>query len=420
MEKPKIAIITIKNNYSFGGVLSYLREVYKFLGKYFDPTVFYLSFDSKISANLKTFNFKNDIRETDYLGMRVIEIGSKWAFWEPGHYKYSLNLWQKVLQDYDYFILVSGSNIAAYPLVKLNKKFLAIVSAAYQDDRAQRADQLPMIRKFIDFFSQFKMKKIEKEIFQKSSYLLPISKDTKKRINQIIGHNRDNLAICGFPMGVKVNGKFLSENKNIIAVGRFSDPRKNFDMLMQAFNNIYEKDNSIKLYIVGSKPEQKQIIKFSNQSFYKNIIFTGNLNENELSQFYEIADLILITSYQEGLGLIGLEAMSYGIPVVATNCGGPKDFVIDGKNGFLVNINDYKNMAEKALYILSSNDIYKDFSKYASSFVKDNYSKNKFESILINGFITVYPELKDLFEYEIEKNDIIFNDNIKKEENISI
>ena len=38
---------------------------------------------------------------------------------------------------------------------------------------------------------------------------------------------------------------------------------------------------------------------------------------------------MLITSYQEGLGIVGLEALSYGIPVISTNCGGPGDYVIE-------------------------------------------------------------------------------------------
>lgn len=398
MTKPKIAILTIRNTYEFGGVLTSVRKLYQFCEQYFEPTIFYLSFDPKISVSLKKFNFKNQIRHTSYFGMNAVEIGSKYAFWEPGHYKYSLKLWEEALKDYDYFIFKSGSNIAAYPLALLNKKFAIWVGTSYQDDREQRVKRLSVFRKSIDFFAQLKMKNIEKEIFKKANYIFSISKHTRKRIDSILGESRENIAVCGFPIKVQVKDKTISRDKNIIAVGRFSDPRKNFDMLMRAFKNIYENQKTAKLYVVGSKPSQRQREVFSSQEFYKKIIFTGSLGQEELVEFYGIADLMLITSYQEGLGIIGLEAMSCGIPVVATDCGGTSDYVIDGKNGYLVDVNDDVKMAERALYILSSQDSYKDFSNYSINFIKDNYSEKKFEAIIKYGLVTIYPELRDLFD----------------------
>lgn len=405
MTKTKIAILTIRNSYKFGGVLASVHKLYQFCEQYFEPTVFYLSFDPKISISLKKFNFKNSIRNSNYFGMNAVEIGSKYAFWEPGHYKYSLELWQKALQGYDYFFIVSGSNVAGYPLVQLNKKYALSVATVYQDDREQRVKSLSVFRKSIDLFSQLKMKKIEKEIFKNSGYTFTISNYSRKRIEQILGEKSQNLAIYGFPVTVKAEHKSLSQNKNIIAVGRFADPRKNFDMLMRAFNNIYENEKNIKLYVVGQLPNAKQIEKYSAQEFYKNIIFTGNLEANELDQFYGIADLMLITSYQEGLGIIGLEAMSYGIPVISTNCGGSSDYVINNKTGYLVDINDHKTMAERALYILNSPEIYKTFSDNAINFIKDNYSEKKFESVIKYGLINVYPELKNLFDENAKSED---------------
>ncbi|MBD3272727.1 glycosyltransferase [Candidatus Dependentiae bacterium] len=398
MKKPKIAILTIRNSYGYGGVLTSVKKLYKFCEKYFDPTIFYLSFDPKISANIKSFNFKNKIRHTNYFGMKAVEIGSRWAFWEPGHYLYSLPLWKKALKDYDYFIFKSGSCIASYPLIKLNKKFAMWIGTSYQDDRDQRVKKLSYIRKVIDFFAQFKMKKIEKEILSKANYIFSISRNTRKRVDQIIGYKRDDIAVCGFPIFVKINNKKLSKNKNIIAVGRFSDPRKNFDMLIKAFDKIHKKFLESKLYVVGKKPDNEILEKYSNLNCYKNILFTGMLDQDQLKQFYEISDLMLITSYQEGLGITGLEAMSFGLPVVSTKCGGTSDYVIDDKNGFLVDINDIKNMSEKAIKILSSPDLYNQFSNYALNFIKDNYSQARFESIIKYGLVKTYPELKDLFE----------------------
>lgn len=398
MKKPKIAILTIRNSYKFGGIFSYTKKIYRFFQKYFDPTIFYLSFDPKVSANIKSFNFKNQVRHVNFYGMNAVEVGSKWAFWEPGHYVYSLSLWKKVLKNYDYFFLESGTAIAGYPLAKLNKKFVISIAAVYQDDQIKKASKLKGIRKIIDFFAQSKMLKIEKFILKKADYILPISNDTKNRINEILDNKKENLSIWSFPISLKIKQKKISESKNIIAIGRFSDPRKNFDMLIRSFEGICKLLPKSQLYIVGKKPEEMIIEKYKNLNCFNNILFTGILTEEDKNSFLKCSDLMLISSYQEGLSIVGLEAMSYGLPVVATDCGGPSDYIINGKNGYLVNIDDDYNMAKKALKILSSDDLYKKFSDFALTFIKDNYSQGRFESIIKYGLIKVYPELKGLFE----------------------
>ncbi len=88
-KRPKIAILSIRNRYNFGGVFATLKIVHDFCKHYFDPTVFYLSFDSKISARFKSLQFSSSNRETLFSGMKAVEIGSRWAFWEPGHYAFT-------------------------------------------------------------------------------------------------------------------------------------------------------------------------------------------------------------------------------------------------------------------------------------------------------------------------------------------
>jgi len=57
IKKPKIAILSLKNSYGYGGVLSSLKVAHDFCNKYFDPTVFFLGFEPAISTSLKTLKF---------------------------------------------------------------------------------------------------------------------------------------------------------------------------------------------------------------------------------------------------------------------------------------------------------------------------------------------------------------------------
>ncbi|MCK4650903.1 glycosyltransferase family 4 protein [Candidatus Babeliales bacterium] len=398
--KPKIAILTIKNSYEYGGVLSCVKVFYKFCEKYFDPTIFVLSFDKECSTSLRSFKFSSSVKQDTYCGMKCVEIGSRWAFWEPGHYVYTISHWQKALKDFKYFFVVGGSCISAYPLVQLNKDFVLWFAASYQDDRSQRVKKLSWFRYFIDKFSSNKIKKIEKEILKKVNCVLPLSKDTKLRMEEILKEKRNNVMICNFPIKHKKFSIDLKtkKEKNIIAVGRFSDPRKNIKMLFRVFDKLYSKIPELKLFIIGKKPSDKILKEFSLSLSFKNIVFTGEINGNEIDKFYKCSCLMFITSYQEGLGIVGLEAFSHGIPVVATDCGGTREYVINDYNGYLVKVNDDIDMIEKSLKILSSNELNSKMGKNAIKFVEQNFSKNKIHSIFKAGLCSVYPDLKKWFE----------------------
>ena len=66
----------------------------------------------------------------------------------------------------------------------------------------------------------------------------------------------------------------------------------------------------------------------------------GPLGDDELVELYRGAALLALSSDEEGLGLVILEAMASGIPVVSTACGGPQTSVVDGETGFLTPVGD--------------------------------------------------------------------------------
>ena len=302
--------------------------------------------------------------------------------------------------------------MVAYPLVQLNKKFPMWIAAPYLDDKVQRKDMLSGTRYLLDKLASFKMQKIEKTIIEKADFIWALSKYTKIRFEQILQNKRENMVICNFPMELKAIKTTLRQKKEkrIIAVGRFSDPRKNIEMLFRVFSKLYKDMPELKLYIVGSKPDENDLLYYNFEPSFKNIIFTGSVDVDELQKLYNQSDLMLITSYQEGLGIIALEALSYKVPVVATDCGGTRDCVIDDINGYLVKINDDEDMYKKALQILSSKELSKKFGENGFKLVEDNFSVARIHAIFKMGLIKTYPELKNLFE----ENDAVLNLDVSK------
>ncbi len=400
LKKPKIALLSLRNSYGYGGVLSSLQAMYDFCLKYFDPTVFFLGFDSEIAASLRHFKVTSSCRFITYFGMRCVEVGARWAFWEPGHYAYTMDLWEKLFKDYDYFVVASGTCIVAHPFALLNKKYGLLISTSYTEDRRQRVESMNYFRLFIDRCAQRSMLKIEKNILQKAGCIWALSNYSIEKFRAITAPINPVTIHCGHPIDCTNLPELSHKKKNsLLALGRFSDPRKNLDMLLRVFEKIYRKNHDATLCVVGHKPTLNQLKPFLSSPSFAHVIFAGQVEQKELIHVLSITSLMLITSYQEGFCIAGLEALLHGIPIISTRCGGPQDYVIDHLTGFQVNINDDNAMADYAYSILNDPTKHSVMAHNAQQFAAENYSTEHVYSLFRQGFIGMYPELKEWFTY---------------------
>ncbi|MBT4594424.1 glycosyltransferase family 4 protein [bacterium] len=396
MKKPEIAILSL-HPHNYGGILSFLRVVHKFCSKYFTPTVFFLGFDSEISASLRGMKFKSHVRRTEYFGMKCVEIGARWAFWEPGHYANTMADWENELSHFKYFFAASGTPVAAQPLAVLGKRFLGWYATPYSEDRKERVRLMSWPRHIVDFSGQKFMESIERNVLDSTNRVLALSSYSYSGfIKRSPGIER-RMSICGYPVEPK-SARASFDNKTIVAIGRFSDPRKNPAMLFEAFDKIYKKIPGVRLLVIGTPPKNRVVLKYGGRESFKQITFTGYVDEQRKEVLFSQASLLLLTSHQEGLGIVGLEALAHGIPVVATDCGGPRDYLVTGKNGYLVRVNDVDDMVNKAVKILESQSLWHELSIGAHEFIRERCTEefifNKFKM----GLMRVYPDLEEMFE----------------------
>lgn len=115
----------------------------------------------------------------------------------------------------------------------------------------------------------------------------------------------------------------------------------------------------------------------------ENVFFLGN--QPNAGAYCRYANLFMLPSDYEGLPIVILEAMSFGIPVVASNVGGISEIVIDGKNGFAVqNAPDF--FAEKIEYILSHDDVCQSFSDYSQKLYEAHFT----DQAMVRSYLNVY------------------------------
>ncbi|KAI5919180.1 hypothetical protein F4810DRAFT_688725 [Camillea tinctor] len=128
---------------------------------------------------------------------------------------------------------------------------------------------------------------------------------------------------------------------------------KGFGFLAQATNELHKRHLDFKLVIVGGnrnsvvEEEIKEMFEPLRES--GKVIFTGFKVGEELTSHYASADIFLHCSVTETFGLVVLEAMASGVPVVARDEGGPSDIIDQGKSGFLVPPDDLEGFVQKAL-----------------------------------------------------------------------
>lgn len=107
-----------------------------------------------------------------------------------------------------------------------------------------------------------------------------------------------------------------------------------------------------RLLMIGDGPDRSRAEAFCRERGLRDrIFFLGNIPN--LEEFLGAADLFLLPSEAESFGMAALEAMASEVPVIATRAGGMPEVVLDGENGYLLEVGDVEGMAARAIEILS-------------------------------------------------------------------
>jgi len=157
-------------------------------------------------------------------------------------------------------------------------------------------------------------------------------------------------------MHVRQRLGFESEKKIILFVGRI-DPLKGIDRLLRA-GAYLQGDQSFKIVVIGGndgpQPELERLKRLSRELGIQDAVhFKGRVGQEDLPLYYNAADVFVVPSYHESFGLVALESLACGTPVVATRVGGIGGMIREGENGYLVTDDISSSMAEKIRTILS-------------------------------------------------------------------
>ncbi len=267
--------------------------------------------------------------------------------------------------------LYNGTALMAASLSNIKFKFYA-----YHSNPAP-------LRKHLFFFDFF-----WDRIIEKSSKLITISNaSAKKTLKQRF--------IKSFPIviynGVKKNKiKNYSNSKilEILHVGYF-DLNKNQILLLKSLLKIVEKNIcNIHITFVG------KVVDVNIKNVFDNFLNQHNLNKyvtvegfkKAVIPYYYKSDVLICTSFVEGLSLSILEAMSIGLPIISTDTGGVNEQIVSEENGYIIENNNPLHLSNKIEYLIKNRKVIEIMGRKSHKIFKNKFDINKMISNYNNLF----------------------------------
>ena len=207
-----------------------------------------------------------------------------------------------------------------------------------------------------------------------------ILKSHKKAIIKLVPMGVDLLQFNKKNYDQDIKNSLGSENLLLLGVGRLAQ-KKGFEFLIQAMPHIIQKIPTTQLVIIGFGPQKGQLekrIQELNLGSYVSLL--GGKTGKELRSWFATADIFIGPSIvtqdgdTEGQGVVFLEAMASGTPVIASDVGGIKDVVQDGFSGLLIPEKNPEVIAEKILELAKNNSLREQLVQNALELANSDYS----------------------------------------------
>jgi glycosyltransferase involved in cell wall biosynthesis len=236
-----------------------------------------------------------------------------------------------------------------------------------------------VLKSYYRFFERFTLKESQYVIAPSQVYKLMLAR---------MGVNLERIEVI--PYGVDLRrfnpsrdgGNFkklfnLEGSRVILTVGRLNY-QKGFHYLLAAMPKILLQVPNAKLVIVGEGELMKYLKDLSySLGLRNNVVFTGVLPQSSISEAYASADVFVLPSLFESLGISLLEAQAMAKPVVGTRVGGLPEAMAEGKSGILVEPKKPKALAEAVVTLLRDQNLSKSMGINGRRFVEDRYDLEK-------------------------------------------
>lgn len=294
----------------------------------------------------------------------------------------------QLLSGYDLLQFAVGTPCWACVAEGLSVPSLLWTATTVYGDRAARLAKAPIPRRIWGNAMARSAQRHERQALQQVQFTFALSEYTRSTLLSIVPNLNVTIGVCGVDVHRFSPGK-IGSGQYVLAVGRFSDARKNLSLLLKAYERLSGRKGLPDLYIAGKPPDEAEMAWISRLTVSGKIRFLGQTTDTQLVDLYRNACLFLLSSNEEGLGIVILEAMASGLAVVSTDCGGPRSCVIDGITGFLVPKDDVNAFADAISRLLDNPNLRKSMGNAARHIAEQTFSNEITSRVFIEQYRTL-------------------------------
>lgn len=236
---------------------------------------------------------------------------------------------------------------------------------------------------------------LKKQILNISSALTVVSGSMKKFVEK---NYKLKKPVTVIPMGTNFNTLFKPSSKEkdknkLLFVGRLIEI-KGVDYLIESLKYITNEFPDIQLTIIGNGSEKSKLSRIVEKNeLEKHIHFVAHLDQKQLLKYYQTSTIAVFpfikdnkSQQEEGFGLVVVEAMGCGCPVIVGNVSSMKDIVVNNKNGIITDVKEPEELARTIITLLKSPELQKKFSLNSRRHVIKHFSweqtSNNFLSLI--------------------------------------
>ncbi|TYO93888.1 1,4-alpha-glucan branching protein domain-containing protein [Desulfallas thermosapovorans] len=211
---------------------------------------------------------------------------------------------------------------------------------------------------------------LEQELANRADLIIGCSRYMGREIARLFNQPADKINII--PNGVDIDSispdrekKSPGEEKSIVFLGRLV-PEKGVQVLIKALPLILQQAGPVKLHIAGKGPYQSELAKLARDlGVAGQVHFNGFVNDHDRNKLLGRSDVAVFPSLYEPFGIVALEAMAAGIPVVVSDTGGLRDIIEHGIDGYCAPPGDPAMLAHYIAELLNNPELARHFTRRA-------------------------------------------------------
>ena len=221
--------------------------------------------------------------------------------------------------------------------------------------------------------------KVERAALRRADVIIPVNSTRRLEVRDLVSPKTPvEVVHTGVDTDWFAPGPYC-EDGYLLTVGRLNDPRKNLPLLLQAYAAARDRASGVPILVLAgvAAPDEESRRLMSMPALSNSVRYIGPQDRRALADTYRHASAFVLSSDEEGQGIVIVEAMASGLPVVATSCVGPSEIIRNGVEGLLTPVRSVEGLADAIVRIVTDPGLRRRMSRAARSRVEQEFSLDK-------------------------------------------